>query len=276
MGADLILHLQSFSHPMLDRLFVLASLLVSEEAILVVIPLIYWLYDKRLGFVLGVLFCASSLANQWLKELFALPRPSAAQVRVLFASSGGGYGFPSGHAQNSTVFWGTVALLTRSRRWWLVGAGVVALVCLSRLYLGLHFLADVIGGVAVGAALLLAFCWLSRRLPREAAAAAWCYLAAGALAAPFCRLPVCLKIGGALAGMGLGSYLEELTVGFAPRTARGRQILKALLGLGLLTPLYLGTRSLPPGPGWEFFAYFALSLGGFLVVPWLFRRLGWG
>jgi membrane-associated phospholipid phosphatase len=275
MGADLILHLQRLSHPVLDRLFILASLLVSEEAILIVIPLIYWLYDKRLGFVLGVLFCASSLANQWLKELFALPRPSAAQVRVLFASSGGGYGFPSGHAQNSTVFWGTVALLTRSRRWWLAGAGVVALVCLSRLYLGLHFLADVIGGVAVGAVLLLAFSWLSRRLTRKTSAA-WCFLAAGTLAAPLCSSPVGLKIGGALVGMGLGSYLEEIAVGFVPRTSRWRQISKALLGLGLLTPLYLATRPIAATPAGEFFAYLALSLAGFLGVPWLFRRLGWG
>jgi membrane-associated phospholipid phosphatase len=84
-----------------------------------------------------------------LKHLFALPRPPGAAAD--------GYGFPSGHALGATVFWGGVALLAErgSRRLRLgVAATVVCLVAASRVVVGVHYLVDVVVGVAVGVALL--------------------------------------------------------------------------------------------------------------------------
>jgi undecaprenyl-diphosphatase len=65
------------------------------------------------------------------------------------------YSFPSGHAMASTVFYGFVVacVLTetqpRDRRYALIAAGIlmIGLVCLSRLYLGVHYVSDVLGGI---------------------------------------------------------------------------------------------------------------------------------
>lgn len=136
----------------------------------------YWLgkpgnrlgLDRRRGaFVIACVLGALSL-TAGLKALFSLPRPPGsvlalnAFVGVPFgsflrsfvdrAASASGYGFPSGHAVGSTVTYGALALVaraTRGRR--LVVAGtVIALVSLSRVLLGVHYLVDVLVGCAVG------------------------------------------------------------------------------------------------------------------------------
>lgn len=93
-----------------------------------------------------------------LKHAFALPRPPF--------SAEEGFGFPSGHALGTTVFWGSVALLTRygtRRRRLSVAAAVVLLVAASRVVLGVHYLVDVVAGVGVGVAFLAAMTRLSER-----------------------------------------------------------------------------------------------------------------
>lgn len=64
------------------------------------------------------------------------------------------FGFPSGHTSISVVFWGSLALLFRKR--WLTFIAIIGMVVIpfSRLYLGVHFLADVLGGYVLGFALL--------------------------------------------------------------------------------------------------------------------------
>ncbi|WP_435155510.1 phosphatase PAP2 family protein [Haladaptatus sp. DFWS20] len=112
--------------------------------------LCYWFSDdrERFAFVLAATLGALSLTLA-LKEFFALARPSET-LQFIEAT---GYGFPSGHAIGSTVFWGILALTID--RWnrgiRIAGASViVALVVLSRVVLGVHFAIDVLVGVAIG------------------------------------------------------------------------------------------------------------------------------
>jgi membrane-associated phospholipid phosphatase len=81
-------------------------------------------------------------------DFWSLPRPeavAAARLRIAY-----NFGFPSGHVAGTTSVLLAAAFFFRSRRT-LVFAGLwVPLMALSRMYLGRHFLADVLGGVAVG------------------------------------------------------------------------------------------------------------------------------
>jgi undecaprenyl-diphosphatase len=84
------------------------------------------------------------------------------------------YSFPSGHAMASTVFYGLLSIYAlanarqRSYAYIAVAAVVftVALVSFSRVYLGLHYLSDVMGGTAEGIA-WLAFCSAALRYIRR-------------------------------------------------------------------------------------------------------------
>jgi undecaprenyl-diphosphatase len=66
--------------------------------------------------------------------------------------------FPSGHTANAVVIWGLMALLAvHHRRWWgLVAGFVAATVGLSTIYLGTHWVSDVVAAWAAGGLVLLA------------------------------------------------------------------------------------------------------------------------
>jgi undecaprenyl-diphosphatase len=108
-----------------------------------------------------------SLLNAGLKLAFHRPRP---ELGFLHLDT---YSFPSGHASASTAAYGLFAyLLGRNasrRRRILLGVAVVLIVAVvdfSRLYLGVHYLSDVLAGSALGAS-WLALCLLVHELLRR-------------------------------------------------------------------------------------------------------------
>ncbi len=114
---------------------------------------------RRLARLLVVPF--GMLLNAGLKKVFLRPRPHLQDPLVHLAT----LSFPSGHAVASTVFWGALGALvfaaTRSRALRVLAVAVavamVLLVTFSRVYLGAHYVSDVVAGVAVGAICLLLF-----------------------------------------------------------------------------------------------------------------------
>jgi membrane-associated phospholipid phosphatase len=103
-----------------------------------------------------------SLLNILLKHFFHRQRPVLENPLLTLTS----FGFPSGHTMGSTLFYGVLAIFVaqsvRPWRWravaFCLASLAVALVGLSRIYLGAHYLTDVVGAIAVGLA-WLAFCW---------------------------------------------------------------------------------------------------------------------
>lgn len=146
-------------------LFVAVTHLGSAAAFLTVFALDYWFGDSRRGArSLALLFGGMALVVA-LKTAFAQPRPDEA-LRAVAAT---GYSFPSGHATVATIGFGLLALdVDRWRLRWRVAAAaaLVALVALSRVVLGVHFLRDVVAGVAVGAAYLAVVRLLADGRPR--------------------------------------------------------------------------------------------------------------
>lgn len=137
--------------------------------LLVIAPALYWTGERFDLFtdrddaarLLAVTLGALALVVL-LKEGFALPRPTPELNRI----PTDGYGFPSGHAIGSTAVYGALAvLIDRGRRDLRLAAagGIVAVVALTRVVLGVHYLVDVVVGAAVGAAFLAVALRLTRR-----------------------------------------------------------------------------------------------------------------
>ena len=59
------------------------------------------------------------------------------------------YGFPSGHTSAATALWGGIAMAFRSKSLYWIAAIISLLVAFSRMYLGRHFLGDVVGGLTL-------------------------------------------------------------------------------------------------------------------------------
>ncbi|MDS0297486.1 phosphatase PAP2 family protein [Halogeometricum sp. S1BR25-6] len=152
-----------------------------------------------------------------LKTAFALPRPPGAAET--------GYGFPSGHALGTTVFWGGAALLADAGRRRVrlgVAVAVVAVVAVSRVVLGVHYLADVVAGVAVGALFVAAAVGVGPGLRRPSVpsnrAVVACFLVGGVLAAAAAAADpvereVLLAVGTAVGGTATWAWLGDTLSG---------------------------------------------------------------
>src|SRR3712207_5849483 len=142
------------------------SLLGNEEFYLLLIPILYWCVDARIGLRLGFMLLISNGIVDILKLSFHSARPywHDPHVQALYTESS--FGLPSGHAQNGVVVWGGLAASLRKRWVWTGSIAVVLLISLSRVYLGVHFPADVIAGWVVGVILLLAYLTLESSVKR--------------------------------------------------------------------------------------------------------------
>ena len=279
-GYGVIAALQSARSPLLDAFFSSLSFMGDEEFYLLLIPLLYWLVDKRLATRFALAILLSAYLNMVLKSTIAQPRPSAERVAVLDDPAGGG--MPSGHAQNGLAGWGLLAAEVPRRAF---RAGVVVLLLaigLSRLYLGVHFPHDLAAGWLAGAALLGAFLLVA---PRASAWHAAQPLAVQSAVPALIVLVMALlspiheatTAAATLFGMGIGVPLERRLVRFRERGAGAARIAGRLL-LGFLVALLIwrGLKPLldPLDTLGTLVRYGLLGAWVSALGPWLFVRLG--
>jgi membrane-associated phospholipid phosphatase len=192
---DLILYLQSLASDGLTAFMNAVTTLGDDKLLAVILLLIPLGVSFRRGILLLQVFMWTLLATDGIKAVFNLPRPTFVHANVQnlqhnsanvspFTSAGsetffgsmdpqvmaafrlrgdGDFGFPSGHVSSTVALWGGMALLFRKRILTWVALILIILVALSRMYLGRHFLGDVLGGIAVGVAILaIAYLLLDR------------------------------------------------------------------------------------------------------------------
>jgi glycerophosphoryl diester phosphodiesterase len=279
-GYPLIEWLQSFRTPLLDLAAHGVSFLGDEPFYLVVLPVLYWALSRRAALRLALLFLASAWLNAALKGLADLPRPSAERVATLEPRSSGG--LPSGHAQNALVFWGYLASL-RPRPWVVIAVGlVVGAIGVSRLYLGVHFPADLVAGWMVGGLVLGAFLlWEDALAQRLAAWPAWGLLAL-ATAGPavfllLYRAHEALPAAATLLGAGVGAVWERRRLGFVVAGPLTHLALRLALGLAVAVGIWAGLAGpmAPLGEGGRILRYALLGFWLTGGAPWVFMRLGW-
>lgn len=119
--------------------------------------ILLWQQQRRKLFILWGLLAGVTVLVQLAKRGFVRARP----LEVAYYHETG-FSFPSGHSATAMTLYGLLAYwwirrLTRPRDRWLVGTGaaiLIGLVGFSRIYLGVHFLSDVLGGFLLGG------CWV--------------------------------------------------------------------------------------------------------------------
>ena len=273
--------IQSFHNPSLDAFFILLSFSGSEPTYILLITVLFWNVDKRFGFRLAVLFLTSMAFNGFLKGFFHTQRPIGQPgIRSIYLSSATGDSFPSGHSQGAATFYPYLWVRWRRQKRWLgIGFLMIIGIGFSRLYLGVHWPGDILGGFLFGALMVLGFQRLDDtffKLPFSLSTKLLLSIA----------LPLCLllvyhtregwQMVGFVIGFTSGYFLEDSLLDYRERTRFAPSLYKTLVGLTLLglwvwlwhplTQLYL----------WVYLP--VLTLGGLWTsfgAPYLFRRLGW-
>jgi hypothetical protein len=244
---------------------------------------ILWCVDFKFGARLGVWFLASVVLNAGFKDWLKQPRPCDLRPAVCVEAPGG-YGLPSGHAQNALVFWGILADGLQTRRAWVSAIGLTTLIGFSRIYLGVHFPTDVLGGWLIGLVLLAAFNRVAPRLERALAflSTGVQVLLAGLLAGLAVALdpsPDIVAAAPGLAGFAAGLALSRRYVPFDAGGSYLRRLLRFGLGLLGVGVLYVGLWLLFPQEGEPFYFGFHLLRYGLVGLwvsfgaLWVFRRL---
>ncbi|MBF88631.1 MAG: hypothetical protein CMG75_03045 [Candidatus Marinimicrobia bacterium] len=152
---------QSFDSPGIYFLMRFASLFGDKGFYVIIFPLSYWFFNRVNTISFTVLICISIFINLGLKEFFHQERPL--DVALIDAE---GYSFPSGHAQMTVVIWGF--LIYKIRKYFGYGILTIIIIGISRLYLGVHWPLDVVGGWIIGGLLLAGFFplenWLIKKI----------------------------------------------------------------------------------------------------------------
>ena len=147
---EFLYFMESLRKPVLNELMLLITRLGEETAFLVAALIIFWCVDKRRGYyVLSVGFLGT-LANQFLKLACRVPRPwvQDPSFTVLEGAkeAATGYSFPSGHSQSAVGTFGAIAYTAKNKWVRRLCIAVAVLVPVSRTYIGVHFLSDVLVG----------------------------------------------------------------------------------------------------------------------------------
>jgi membrane-associated phospholipid phosphatase len=272
---DILLWLQSFRSPVLDTFFTAINATAEDAFITILAILLLWCVDPVVGlrFLLPLLF--SGYLNSALKLLFHTARPAVEQVQFLLYPADETYAFPSGHTQNAAVLWSYLAGHYRKKAIIVAAILMIPLVGLGRVYSGSHWPVDVLGGMAIGVALVwLAFSLYRFLDQRPISPPLWGRLALGVIV-PFTLFviyPESSLVTGSALGMITGFTLERRYVQFPVHLSLGKQALKVLLGLAVLVALQiLLPKFFPAGPTFRFTRYALIGLWGTLGAPFLFR-----
>jgi len=248
---ELLHALEGIRSPILDTIIGYITMLGEETIAIVLLCLIYWCYNKRIAYVVGVAYFFSGLAVQGMKIGFQIDRPWVTDPTLKPVESAiktaTGYSFPSGHTQGATALFGTLALKMKQASIKVLCVLIVLSVAFSRLYLGVHTLLDVGVSLIITTLIVLVvakiFSGDKANKARDFVLALVLVISAVAvivLAAMMYSngtieqgyLSDCLKAAGAGIGFAVGMFIERSYINFSVRTKNILwQIIKFVVGI---------------------------------------------
>lgn len=161
-GIQLIQSIQLLS-PALDSFMDFFTFLGKIEFYMLFITFLYWVVDARLGFRVLMVLLSTDILGMGFKHLLRQPRPYWIGDVQHMGHIESSYGIPSTHASDSLSVWAYLAYKMKKRWLWIVAAAVIVLISFSRLYLGVHFPHDLLGGWAIGLIVLVLFIKYEKR-----------------------------------------------------------------------------------------------------------------
>ncbi len=294
--------------PPATALFQLFTFIGEIEGYVLVVVFVYVTYDKKLAFRLAVLALVTMSMNHLLKTLIANPRPfvgegsyaekwavSEAKVEELAAE----YSTPSGHAMAGSCFYSYLCASVTSRYVRIGAIGTILLVGLSRPYLGVHYLEDVLIGWALGIPIALfavrfgeviGAVWNERSLTQQVLLVVAASIVISLGTSPLYQasthgqpLPFVSYLG-LLSGIIFAYPLEARWVAFDPQSSTFfYKVLRVAIAVGLvigtlvlLDRLFeiLGSDASLLGNILRYIRYAVAGIVGVLLAPFLFVRMG--
>ncbi|CAM8968638.1 unnamed protein product [Rhodiola kirilowii] len=173
-GDALILRIQKYQHRYLDIFFSALSCVVSVPFYTAFLPLVFWSGHGKLARQMTILMAFCDYSGNCLKDVISAPRPTSPPVRRLTATkdeeeNAMEYGLPSSHTLNTVCLSGYLLHYVLSYNHggdplmnligYIIVCLFVGLIGFGRMYLGMHSMIDIIGGLVFG--LVILSLWLT-------------------------------------------------------------------------------------------------------------------
>ncbi len=240
--------------------------------------LLYWLWG-RAGEQLFFTAVTSASLNSLVKSAVARPRPYAAgkvtllEVDTPFLSTtdlGDALSFPSGHTQSSSSALLGGAMRLKKVWLWILSPLLVLLIMASRLYFGVHYPSDLLGGLLFGIAIALFWELIFRHAYRARHIILLIFAAAIIVALPFFPNEDFLKTAPLVAGGAVFLPLTEL-LHCTPSQSRLRRLIRVPVGLLCAGAVYAIFLLLPQNDGLYFLKWFLVVGAATLLSTALFK-----
>ena len=261
---DVLYLLERLRVPVINEFMLLITQFGEETAFLVTALILFWCVDKYKGYYILSVGFIGTVANQFMKLLFRVPRPWILDENFTILEqareAAAGYSFPSGHTQSAVGTFGGIAYTTKNR-WIRITAIFIAIfVPLSRMYVGVHTPLDVSVAAALALVLIVAlkpvvlgdtkrYIMPLQFLMTAMALGFLCYV-------EFYNFPVDIDshnlasglknaytLLGALLGLIVVYIVDEKWIKFSVKAVWWAQILKVMIGLGLVLAIKSGLKT---------------------------------
>lgn len=266
----------------LDFIMNLLTHLGDVYIFILIVALIYWTIDKKFAYKFALAFIASAAINTTLKNIFNRPRPFKEGLTSV-SSETHGSSFPSGHSQASGVmFYSLNNEYGKKNKIVKTYAYIILfLVPFTRMYLGQHYLTDVLFGSIIGILVsILMFKLFDLMNDRE-----HIY--------PLFLIPIFLLImiifhnkgygnakdlfvaGGGYIGFTIGYAIEKLYIKHNVDTTLLNKIIKIIIGLIIVVLVYVVLKTLFPTNSLIFdsIRYFLVAISAASLVPYIYTKI---
>ncbi len=154
--------LQSFSAPLLDVFFQLITFFGHPLPWIIIAAWLFWLGKEKRSFMLMSLILVSLIVAGALKIFIARPRPEST---LILENQTGTFSMPSGHTTLAGTIFSFYEKKLKTKEKYLALL-LVALTAISRIYLGVHFVSDVLAGLLIGYIIGKGMCRLEKKIEK--------------------------------------------------------------------------------------------------------------
>lgn len=165
-STSIIILLQKLQNPLLTNLMNWITLLGYELGVTIILCIFLFGFSFHKGFFVAQASFLTFVSTDILKNAFMIKRPFLVDSSVSnldksmikeVAKGSVSYSFPSGHASGITVVFSSISLSLKKRWFWILSSLIIFLTMFSRLYLGVHYLQDVLAGFALAIIITLLY-----------------------------------------------------------------------------------------------------------------------
>jgi membrane-associated phospholipid phosphatase len=223
----------------LDPFFYFLSYFDTPYFFFILIPIIWLGFSYRWGLRIFYWFVFNNLVLNFAKNSIGWPRPSTDLPEIGFFHPTS-YGFPSGGAEVAMFLGGMLIFYWRTRAAWIIGIIYILLLSFTRLYIGVHYPIDILGGWVIAWLMLALFIyckdpieqWLTEKGPRFSLLLSLAVPLALIIAFP---IPSVKYPMGSALGVGFGTYFSLKHHLFLKRPANLNEgIGRSFIGIAIL------------------------------------------